>query len=304
MSKNLLATLAFAGFALLLAFRDVATELVLFNENALWLSFVVCATICALSSLQLALRRSWSTLLAKLRTPGASTRALLLGVTSGGIYLGIFFLIGRMGAGLWGMIDYGLIPLATAIVGHFQFKERLTRDFFGAFIVYFTGITVLMVGRGGFVGASLIAIAIALPIASALSDGWTKWLLKPTNAALTKSEVLVVRFLPAAIALYCLASIASGKVVPQIVDIPNTLLVSAVGGWMPLMLLCTGLGIAGMKKLAVWEFTIPAATFFGTLHHHPENQGYWPIIGAVVVISGILVSELRLISRWSKRSEV
>jgi drug/metabolite transporter (DMT)-like permease len=87
---------------------------------------------------------------------------------------------------------------------------------------------------------------------------------------------------------------------PQIDDPFKTFTVAMVGGWVPLMLLCTGLGIAGMKKLAAWEFTIPAAVFLGTLHRHPEHMGV-PILGAIFVLSGIVISEWKIISRIMRK---
>src|SRR5436309_711487 len=231
-----------------LALRDVSAELWL-HEDPLWLSFAVCTTILAMSAAYVLLRGQ-RTLLRKLRTPGAPARVLGLGLFSGGIYFGIFFLIGRLGAGLWGLIDYGLIPLATALVGWALFDDHLTIDFFAAFAVYATGLTILMLARGGFIGVDLLAIAVLLPVASALSDGFTKWLLDPTKANLTKSELLVVRFLPAVVTLYFVGFLSTGSSIPRFDSVTKTVLVSAAFGWAPLMLLCTGLGIAGMTKLA------------------------------------------------------
>jgi drug/metabolite transporter (DMT)-like permease len=307
MSKETKVAITFAGFALLLAFRDVATELFLSTQTAtkaktLWLSFMVCGTILGLSCIRL-LVTGRSGLLKKLRTPGALRKAALLGLLSGGIYFGIFFIIGQLGAGVAALIDAGLIPLATAIVGAVMFKEKLTTNFFGACAVYILGITVLMVTRNEFIPLWLLGVAVLPPVASALSDGQTKWLLDKNNAGLTRDELLIVRFSPAVLVLYVLASWASGSLMPQI-DAPfKTLAVAVTGGWIPLMLLCTGLGMAGMKKLAAWEFTIPAATFLGTLHLHVENVGV-PMLGALLILSGIVISEWKLISRFSLRKKV
>lgn len=294
MSKETLATITFAGFALLLAFRDVSTERFLSGENPVWLSFIVCATILTLSFVYILVNRQRG-LLKKLRTPGAMRRAMLLGLFSGGIYLGVFFIIGQLGAGLAGLIDYGLIPLATAVVGAAMFKEKLTSDFFAAFFVYLFGLTILMVTRGEFVPSWLLGIAILPPVASAISDGFTKWLLDEKNAGLTKAELLVVRFLPAVLVLYAIAAITSKSLIPQIASPSKTIVVAIVGGWLPLMLLCTGLGKAGMNKLAAWEFTIPALIFLATVDLHPEYIGF-PMVGAVIVLSGIVISEWKLIS--------
>jgi drug/metabolite transporter (DMT)-like permease len=69
------------------------------------------------------------------------------------------------------------------------------------------------------------------------------------------------------------------------------------------MLLCTGLGMAGMKKLAAWEFTIPAAVFLGTLHRHPEHVGF-PTLGAILILSGIVISEWKVISQIKREKVV
>ncbi|PYS92781.1 MAG: hypothetical protein DMF64_07955 [Acidobacteria bacterium] len=304
MSRETKAAITFAGFALLLAFRDVATELFLSTQTAtkektLWLSFMVCGTILTLSCIRLLVRGQLG-LLHKLMTPGALRKATTLGLLSGGIYFLIFFIIGQLGAGVAGLIDYGLIPLATAVVGAMMFKEKLSADFYGAFFVYLLGITILMVSRNEFIPLWLLGVAVLPPVASALSDGCTKWLLDEKNAGLTRAELLIVRFSPAVLVLYVLAAGTSGSLMPQI-DAPfKTLAVAVVGGWVPLMLLCTGLGMAGMKKLAAWEFTIPAVVFLGTLHRHPENVGV-PMVGAILVLSGIVISEWKLISQLNVR---
>jgi drug/metabolite transporter (DMT)-like permease len=300
MSRESKATITFAGFALLLAFRDIATELFLSTQTAtkektLWLSFAVCGTILTLSCVRLLASGQFG-LLKKLMTPGALRKAITLGLLSGGIYFGIFFIIGQLGAGVAALIDAGLIPLATATVGALMFKEKLSADFYGAFLVYLLGITILMVTRNEYIPLWLLGIAVLPPVASALSDGYTKWLLDEKNAGLTRDELLIVRFSPAALVLYALASATSNSLIPQIDDPLKTLAVAVAGGWIPLMLLCTGLGMAGMKKLAAWEFTIPAIAFLGTLHRHPENVGV-PMIGALLVLSGIVISEWRLISQ-------
>ncbi|MCA1565885.1 MAG: hypothetical protein LC803_09660 [Acidobacteria bacterium] len=302
MSRETKISITFAGFALLLAFRDVATELFLSTQTAtkektLWLSFAVCATILTLSCVRLLASGKFG-LLKKLRTPGALRKATMLGLLSGGIYFGIFFIIGQLGAGVAGLIDAGLIPLATVTVGALMFNEKLGADFYGAFMVYLLGMIILIVTRNESIPFWLLGIAVLPPVASALSDGYTKWLLDKKNSGLTRDELLIVRFSPATLVLYVLASATSYSLVPQIDDPLKTLAVAVAGGWLPLMLLCTGLGMAGMKKLAAWEFMIPAAAFLGTLHRHPENMGT-PMVGAILILSGIVICEWKLISQFN-----
>src|ERR1043165_1802083 len=130
MSTESKATITFAGFALLLAFRDIATELFLATQTAtrektLWLSFAVCATILMLSCARLLARGQFG-LLRKLMIPGALLMAGTVGLPSGGIYFGLFFIFGRLGAGVARLTDACMIPLATATVGALMFKERLS----------------------------------------------------------------------------------------------------------------------------------------------------------------------------------
>ena len=302
MSRETKVAVTFAGFALLLAFRDIATELFLSTQTAtkektLWLSFAVCGAILTLSCVRL-LAGGQLRLLKKLRTPGALRKATMLGLLSGGIYFGIFFIIGQLGAGVASLVDAGLIPLATAVVGALMFREKPSADFYGAFVVYLIGMTILMVTRNESIPLWLLGVAVLPPVASARYDRKTKLLLEEKNAGLTRDELLIVRFSPAALVLYALASATSNSLAPQIDDPLKTLAVAVAGGWVPLMLLCTGLGMAGMKKLAAWEFIIPAVTFLGTLHLHPENVGV-PMVGALLVLSGIVICEWKLISRLS-----
>lgn len=293
MSKETKANFLFAGFAFLLAFRDVARELL--KENEFWFTFTVCAAILIFSSIYAIYTKQYG-LLNKLKTPGALPRALAFGAVSGGIYLGIFFLIGKLGAGVWGLIDYGLIPLATVIVGVVMFREKLTIDFFGAFFVYLIGL-VLLYNTHGQIDLKYVGVAILIPIVAALSDGWAKWLMKEENAGLTRSELLVVRFTPAVILVYIVAVYSTGSYIPQLDHPLKVITVGIIGGWLPLILLYIGLEISELKKLAVWEFMIPVTTFFGTLYLHPEHLNV-PIIGAaLLILMGIVISESKLVSK-------
>lgn len=286
---------AFAGFAVLIAMRDISAELLL-NEDPVSLAFLVSSVIVALSIIMVLVSLSLGDLLRKLKKPQTIWRAAVLGCMSGAIYGGLFYLIDHMGAGLFNLIDYGLIPIVTAAIGIFFFGERLRGELILASGIYVLGLVFLMWGREMF-GYSLIFFAIFCPVATAASDGFTKWLLDPEKGALSRPQLLIVRFFPAAVALALFAEWGTGKGI-EIENWSMSLFVAVAFGWAPLWLLCTGLGRAGLAKLATYEFVIPGIAFFGTLPWRwEENARLFPIVGAILVLLGMVVAESRILSR-------
>jgi len=293
-------TAAFAWFAILLAARDISAEVFL-AENSLSLAFAICTTIVVLSFAMILISGQGLDLIAKLKSPGVLWRATLLGTMSGAIYGGIFYLIAHMGVGLFAMIDYGLVPLATLTVGMVFFKEKVKIEFLAALVIYLVGVVFLFVERGMF-GMDLLFFALFCPIATAASDGLTKWLLSPEHGKLTRPQLLVIRFLPASIALF-LFSYFFSEAPMAIANWPRTLFVSVCFGWLPLWLLCTGLVRQGLSKLAIFEFLIPAVAFFGTLNLHPELIAPLPIIGGFLILAAIVVSQTSFLSRLMQRKK-
>jgi EamA domain-containing membrane protein RarD len=294
MSKEMMATLTFAGYALGMAFRDIAVgdtalskEMTEDANHYVWIVFTTCATILLLSFAYVLMKRQRG-LVKKLKVPGAMHRAVTLGVLCSGIYLGIIYVLVNLGAGLSGLLDYGVGPFAMMAVGWGMFKEKPTAYFVAAFLVCVIGTAVLLYAVGDFT-AFLAGIAVLIPVASALSDGYVKWLVDENRAGLTSAQLLIVRFLPATLVLYALAAVKSGTLMPQMDQPLLTVAVAAAFAWAPLMLLCTALGVAGMQRLAMWEFMIPVITFFGTLHLRPQNVGFLPVLGAVLILSGVVI---------------
>jgi len=308
MTRETMATLVFAGYAIGTAFRDLAfgerfgpeakTDL----NHRLWITFTTCAVILILSTAHVLVSKQHS-LMKKLMRPGVLRKVITLGALCAGIYLAIIYLFAELGAGLAGLLDNGFGTFVIAIVGWLMFKEKLTTNFFAAFLICLLGLVILMAYNEGFKGVELpvLVIAIITPVASALSDGYVKWLLDEKNAGLTKGEVLAVRFLPAVLILYVIAVTYSKSLVPQMNRPYEVVAVAAVGSWIPLMLLCTGLGMSGMKKLASWEISIPAFTFFFTLSIRENNAEPLSILGAVLILVGVLMSEKKIFSRLMGR---
>lgn len=285
-------TIAFAGFALLIAMRDILVELWL-DEDYVALAFLICCTISGLGLLSVLASRKLGALLDKLRSPKLVQKVVLFGVLTGVLYSVGLFLVQKLGAGLFNMVDYGLTPLATTIVGIVAFKNRFTRKTAAAFLVYLVGMLLLNWGRG-MEGWKYIGVAMLLPLITASTDGLSAWLRDPIRGNVGRSELLVLRFLPAAIALglYALLSPEHGIALNNGV---KASVVAVVCGFVPLFLLASVIRPETMGRLAAWEFVIPSIAFFGTLHAHVEdNARPLPVLGATVVLLSMLISETKV----------
>lgn len=284
------AALAFAAFAVLIALRDVSFELFL-QEKPVAFAFLVCATIATLAVVIVTLQRGWSALLSKLCEKGALPRAVLLSLLSGAIYGGGFYLVSLMGAGTFHTINYGLMPVAAAVVGASLFGGTIPRTFWLAFCTYLVGLGLLMAETEELRSWAYAGVAMIVPVVTAVCDGLTKWLLnKDRPKHLKPSEALAVRFVPATAALGIYAAVAGHSV--TIENVAPALTVAVLFGFVPLGLLCIGLVKASMQTYAPWLFLIPAIAFFGTLHAHPESVRPLPIAGAVLMMVGVVVCVL------------
>lgn len=289
-----MAAVALASFSVLIALRDVSFELFL-KEEPVAFAFVVCATIALLSAIIVSCKKDgWKSLANKVRKKEVLGRVALLGLLSAGIYGAGFYLVSIMGAGTFHTINYGLLPVVVAVVGAMAFSTTIPATFWLAFGTYLTGLALLMTETKNLDGFAYAGLAMLVPIVTALCDALTKWLLNPKRpAALAWPEVLVVRFVPASIALFIYAVPVSGKSI-VINDVVPALTVAVFCGFVPLGLLCFGLVQSTMQKYAAWLFLIPAIAFFGTLHKHPESARPLPIAGALLIMAGVVVCKTPL----------
>lgn len=288
--------LLFVLFAVLIATRDILTELFL-HEDAISLAFLVTATIAGISCVGIVCSGRLPSFLRKIRKPQAIKCSVILGVIMA-IAFGVgFFLIKKIGAGLFNLVDYGLTPLLTAGIGVLFFKEKLRPGFFISFLLYLIGI-VLIVCELPIYGLKWIALTMIIPVAIASSDGLTKWLLDPQKGHLDRLELLVVRFAPAAILLAIYANLSPLGTGIHFAAFSHALAVAVICGFIPLYLLCTALGRQGLTELAVWEFIIPAIAFFATLPAHwADHARLGPILGALIILSSIIFSETAILEK-------
>ncbi|HEX7333058.1 MAG TPA: DMT family transporter [Pyrinomonadaceae bacterium] len=291
--------LAFALFALLLGARDVGAEL-LFKGQApemrSCLAFLICLTITVLSLFIVVVQGDAPGLLQKVLNRRILPRVILVGVSAAVVYLVTFEMIGRFGAGKFDLFDYGLAPILTGALGIMLFRNAFTPRLLVAVLAYAAGIFLLFWGNQT-PGWMWIAVALLSPIGTAVSDVTTKWLLSEECGNMTRAELLFVRFLPATALIGVWIRATGGNIHLHFAEASIPLAV--LGGFLPLWLLCTGLGRAALTKYAVWEFLIPAVAFFATLPLHPEHLTLKATAGAAIIILAVALHEIK----WRPRIE-
>lgn len=285
--------LAFFLFALLLGARDVGAELLFKGQAAearSCFTFLICLTITTISLFFVILRRGLPELLGKLRDRRILPRVLVLGVSAAVVYLVTFEMIGLLGAGLFDLFDYGLAPILTGVLGIMIFREVFTPRLLFAILAYAVGIFLLFWGNQT-AGWLWLGIALLSPVGTAISDATTKWLLSPEGGNMSRSELLFVRFLPATALVggWILATSGEIHLHSGAMSIP----LAVFGGFLPLWLLCTGLGRAALTQYAIWEFLIPAVAFFATLPLHPEHLTLKTTSGAMIIIVAVVLHEIK-----------
>jgi drug/metabolite transporter (DMT)-like permease len=279
-------------FALLLAARDIGAELLFRNGASVAQKYnfalLVCGTIGTLGFFIRALDRhqSLSSFREKFRRSDAIWRSFTVGVAAAIVYVITFQMIGTIGSGVFDLFDYGLAPILTAVIGVVCYSEKFSPRLVIVFSVFCCGL-ILILSDSPRHGLNWVWLASLSPLFTAVADGLTKWLLN--EGGFTRSEVLSIRFLPATfyIAIVMLSLGYPFQTVRPTISIPLAIFC----GFLPLWLLCTGLGRAALTKFAVWECLIPAAAFICTLPLHPENQNLTKITGAFLIVFGIISHE-------------
>ncbi len=297
MSKPSPATLAFVGFAVLLALRDILLE-VYIEEDGLDFAFFLTSTVFILSLCALVAQRRLGALRERLKNRRILGMTALLGFFGALTYGPAFLLIAdaRVGAGLYNVVDSGVSPIAMSLVGVYFLKGSIRLSFFPALLVYLVGIFFLAQDlEPGTL--PLLIVAMLIPFAVAGSDAVTRWMLKEGGEELDKLEVMVLRFGPSAVFLGIAAALTGSEGV--VINNPISVLwVSVLCGFFPLWLLCTGLGKQGLTQLAAFEFVIPGLAYLGTLPWRPDNLGALRLLGASLAIIALLVSQSDRLDNW------
>lgn len=280
----------FLLFAIGIALRDIISER-MFPKDSACLAFLVCSMIACISGLMVIFGTQGTTLRVRLQDRGVLKTVLVLSVMATAIYAVTFYMLSLQTAGPFDLLDYGFAPLLTAAIGFVRLGEPLSRRFFYSVAMFAAGMVMVAVGREhettpltlGWLGIALIS-----PFATAISDAVSQRLLQVEK--FRREEVLFCRFAPAAAILYVYI-IAFHKGGLHLDKGVIGLLLAIVLGFGPLYLLCTGLGRAALSQYAAYEGLIPAFVFFGTLPWHPGNRTITAIMGATLVLLGVVVAE-------------
>jgi drug/metabolite transporter (DMT)-like permease len=291
----------FLLFAVGIALRDVISER-FFPEDSACLAFLVCTVIAGISGLMTILGHHSTTLGQRLREPSVLRAVLALSVMATAIYAVTFYMLSIQTAGPFDLLDYGIAPLLTAAIGFVRLGEPLGRRFAVSVALFVAGMLMVAIGREHArtaMSLTWLAIAMVSPVATAISDAASQWLLKVPQ--LRREEVLFCRFAPASAILfvYIITAHPGGLHLDKGVA---GLFVAVVLGFGPLYLLCTGLGRAALSQYAAYEALIPALVFFGTLPMHPGNRTVTAVIGAVLVLFGAIISEGSLLEYFRTRA--
>ncbi len=287
----LLVLIAFVG---LLAGRDIAYELFLMRKpTGVVFAFWICAATSLLTFVWMLANHQLADLTERLSRRRVVVPALLLALMCAIIYVTTFAVIEQIGAGLFNLVDWGLAPVLTALLGMYYYKERVPRWRIGTAISLYLVGTVSISSAEPLLWSPLVLVALLSPICTAVSFPIQKWLMSQDGGSLTRAQVTFVRFAPAAVAISVYAYLSDIDVM-SIARPFSLAIVIVLLGFVPLILLCYALVMTSLARFGVWQFAIPALAFFSTLHAHTNSQHWLPILGAATVLLGILAVEAPL----------
>lgn len=288
-------------FVFSLAVRDIVQDIWLGErfQSRSDSALAVCLSL-SLGSLGTIAARGGMTELAQVFESSALLwRAIVLGILAAVIYGVTYELVVRIGSGLFDLLDWGLSPPLTAVLAILVLGESnsipLTAT---AFLVSGLGILSLYLsgafGRksGAESSALLIAIALMCPICVAATYLIKKQLFSEPLGPLSIDVVLALRFTPAAIFLAMYGWIKN-KSIMRVESPTPTVILTAVLGTIPAVLVCFALVRTAMTEVGAWNFAIPALCFFGTLgfRKHSANRSPQRILSAIIVMLGLFIFE-------------
>src|SRR5262245_21767973 len=283
-----------ACFALGIAGRDVVWELGLspkYEGDYLSFAFLTCVTIAGLGLVTLIVTGGLRAFCKKLKNGRMLLNVAYYGVATGALYGAGAFLTShdRMGAGLFNVVDYGITPVATAVMGWLLTRGEFPNGFWKSIAICLVGLVALLSAQDLSTGWAYVALAVALPFFTASQDGLSARLREPEGGGLSAPELLVLRFVPAAAVQAFFATVITKSGIN--VRIPEvTFPVTILCGFVPMFLLYVVLRRDELARLATWEFLIPVVAFFATLHARPENREPLPLLGALTILVGFALT--------------
>lgn len=301
----------FLFFCCLLAGRDAFSHLLLVRRvDPVFMLTCYCVFASLLAFAAKSYRTKSLEFLSLFRRLSAEERRrfLILGLATWGVYTVTIFGISRLGATLFNFIDYGAMPVFTFLAGVLWFNDNPTRSMYAGGLVALCGLLLFLFApvevATGTNWVFWVCFSMASPVLTALCSALQK---KQIDNGLHPDIVLLFRFpIPAVIMLVWLLW---SRPVMHVSDLPPLLLLSFLGVFLPLLLLCYGFGQreGALSRFSVYLFLIPVLTFaLGPL----LVRGEWaklsqPTIslGIGLVLLGYFISEFPNIKKHFSRKE-
>jgi len=208
------------------------------------------------------------------------------------VYAATIWGIKLAGATLFNFVDYGAMPIITLALAMYMAKEPPKRSFLVGALISLVGIVALNV-YGGKVSFELnlgVACALVSATGTSLCSAYQK---RQIDEGLNADLVLMFRFpIPAAVLLvFCAVQTPS----VELEDIWALLVVSFIGVFLPLLLLCFGFASQSLSQFSAYLFLIPVLTFVFGAALNPATFSMVTnssiVFGMVLVLLGFLVAE-------------
>lgn len=302
---------ALFGFAILSAVRDVYAR-ILFKNNKVdpvFLTFLFCAVTLVFfyAVASLGDRKPYSFGELKNR-PAVRRYAMALNVATLVAYLTTFMAIKHIDAYSNALVDYGAMPLVTAVLGIFMLREAMSSVSWVAMGLCLLGIGVLTFGATGASQGRIepmqyaigLSLAVVSCVAASLNNVWNKRLVREEKVIRAKAIVIRLPLAVVALGVWVLGSwllsqwgVGTGPRFPVGAGLWLQLLVlSLIGISMPLLLVVYAFERLQLRNLAFALFLVPVFTYVGSVILDSDVTFSWTsAIAGIVVLGGVFVSE-------------
>lgn len=285
------ATVKFFWAAVLLSVRDVIYDLWLSEYiPGLQYSLITVCTIVVVAIIVLAREQNNPFNAIRKMKSKSWMRLFIVGCVSAYAY-SYFWVIEKIGAGLFNMIDFGFTPVLTFIAGVLFFKERPKHMAVLQMVLFFIGFF-LIVNSHVEVDISVLFLALTFPVATVIFFTVSKNLFLQENIEI--DFVIFYRF------AFALPFVALGFAYSEFMNAGlahycAAVISSIVFGYFPIRLILEGLKNGDMTKLAQSQVLIPLLSVLLTLYWYIDvYRNVYYIAGIVLFFVSLIVPFLAL----------
>lgn len=187
------------------------------------------------------------------------------------------------------------IPLFVPVALYFLAKEKVSRNNLFGIIIAFFGVALVLVNKNYSFDTSLIGVAFLL--LAILSATFYSYLLqnlsKKYNAItiITSQNFIGIFFFAPLFFIFDFNVFDSSVITAEMIYTLCSLAILASS--IAFMLYTYGVQKLGVTKATVFTYTIPAFTAFFSFFYNGENFSILKIIGIIVLITGLLLSQIK-----------